>query len=468
MPISSNNPACIRPHEGNDEPATCTERHVGKQVLVRVNDRDQVVRSLVRTIHANGAVGITAFVESHPGFPRSIGGSRIITLKSESANSDVRERMVANATEEVTKLAAGMASKAPAAGIPASGQKTVVLWPDAPDDAASKAGLLAAHYREVLREEPGAIFGPDMNVGEEVQDLLADRPSLLDHLTGLSVGRGLGIDTMGYTGRALVSALDAWPGAKLCQTIGVQGFGAVGAWAARELLEQAPWRRVVAISNQLGTAHCVGGLPVDRFFEAWKTASSAEAADVAIRDLARSASGIDWQDNPNHIWTIPIDLLVPAARTSVLRANDESCERDNAYPVEQWAEESGVKAVLQGANAPLTRRAEDWLSAHGVALFPDFIVNSGGLWGCWLEWAWRDALDSRRINAQELDQRARCVIARSIKRNISEVLACSGSSRDAANQLKARSLHAVASLWERLTAEGVHERAREHAEQFAS
>jgi glutamate dehydrogenase (NAD(P)+) len=416
-----------------------------------------MVRTLVQTIHENGARAFTAFVESSPAFSRSVGGSRIVRHTTDAA-----------ARIEVSKLASGMASKNPGAGIPANGQKSVVVWPDAPDDDHRKAELLAAHYREVLKFEPGAIFGPDMAVGEHVQDAVASRPDLTDHIAGNSTaGFGVAIDETGWTGRALVLGLGAWDGTADLETAAIQGFGAVGAWAARQLQRTQPHIRLVAVSNRHGVAWCADGLNIDAFFDAWARTIGGPEADEAVRELALATEGVGWFDDPNHLWRVRADLVVPAARTGDVRLSGEQTENPHAQPVEDWFAASGVRAVLEGANAPLSVGAEEWLNEQGVVVFPDFIVNSGGVWGCWAEWAEREALRTGSRTPEAVTADTEEIIGRVVRANMRRVLAKGGSNRAAANAVKLENVAPVAELWETLSGSGtVHARAIAHARQL--
>ncbi|MBO84017.1 MAG: hypothetical protein CL927_01550 [Deltaproteobacteria bacterium] len=426
-----------------------------RDVLVESNDGfSQRVRTLVQTVHENGARAFSAFVESHPTFLRSVGGSRIVRSATDAA-----------ARIEVAKLASGMASKNPGAGIPANGQKSVVVWPDAPPSDHRRAELLAAHYREVLKFEPGAIFGPDMAVGEHVQDAIAASPDLTDHIAGNSTaGFGVAIDETGWTGRALVLGLGAWDGTADLRTAAIQGFGAVGAWAARQLKRTQPHIRLVAVSNRHGVAYCADGLNVDALFSAWAKTTGGPEADAAIRALAQTTDGVRWFDNPNHLWTLRADLMIPAARTGEVRLSTEQTENPSAQPVEPWFRASGVKAVLEGANAPLSVGAEDWLNEQGVVVFPDFIVNSGGVWGCWAEWAERSALRDGSRTADAVTADTEAIIGRVVRANMRRVLAKDGYNRAAAHAVKRENVAPVAAQWEALShIESVHARAIEHA-----
>ena len=62
---------------------------------------------------------------------------------------------------------------------------------------------------------------------------------------------------------------------------------------------------------------------------------------------------------------IPCDIFVPAARPDVV---DET----NALNLR-------CKVVLQGANIPVTARAESILHNNGIVSVPDFVANAGGV-----------------------------------------------------------------------------------------
>ena len=62
---------------------------------------------------------------------------------------------------------------------------------------------------------------------------------------------------------------------------------------------------------------------------------------------------------------VPCDILIPAARPDVLRA--DNVERLNC------------KLVVQGANIPATPEAERYMFERGVVSVPDFIANAGGV-----------------------------------------------------------------------------------------
>src|SRR5579885_1785231 len=140
---------------------------------------------LVETVHPTRGYGeIRACTAVHEQrFARRIGGVRFVR---EAAPED---------RTEVGELASAMTWKSALAGIPADGEKSVVYCPDGLPKPAEMAGIMAGHLEELKAADPGVIFGPDINCGEEVMDLLAHRHGEGDHVSGLIKGKGgLSID----------------------------------------------------------------------------------------------------------------------------------------------------------------------------------------------------------------------------------------------------------------------------------
>lgn len=347
-------------------------------------DRDIIIEGepfalVVTTEHEDGTVARTAIHRQH--FARRIGGARFV-VRPEGADADF-------GLAEVGRLSCGMTEKCAAAMIPADGQKSVIVSTlDVVGDQARKVRILAEHVRAVAEIDPGVIFGPDMNVPEEVQNRISHRDGLLDHVTGLSIpDGGLSIDHRGYTAEGLVEAIrTVLDGDGLSSaTASIQGFGAVGAHAARLL--DGLGMRVVAASNALGMVSAPDGLDVAALFRAWDG-----GGDEAVRAYAAANPGrCAWTDDPDALFAVRADVFVPAARTMVLAMPDQLAhvrehENRNVQDVTRFHARTGVRLVAEGANGPLSDEAEAWLEARGVVVLPDFVVNCGGLIGCWVEW----------------------------------------------------------------------------------
>jgi glutamate dehydrogenase (NAD(P)+) len=118
--------------------------------------------------------------------------------------------------------------------------------------------------------------------------------------------------------------------------------------------------RVVAVSDISGAVYNPDGLDVDamakwvdenRFLEGYPDADHIEA---------------------ERIFSLPVDVLVPAAVQNVIRA-------DNADTIQ-------AKIILEGANGPTTIEADDMLRARDVLMVPDILANAGGVTVSYFEW----------------------------------------------------------------------------------
>jgi glutamate dehydrogenase (NAD(P)+) len=394
--------------------------------------RDRILENetfplIVTTVHED-AVATTAIHGRY--FDRHIGGARFV---------EGRDGAPADALLEVVHLASAMTQKCAAASIPADGQKTVITTSlEVIGSEERRAAILSEHASVVSELDPSVIFGPDMNNPESVQDIAAQAGDLLDHFTGLSAtARGLSIDSKGYTAHGLVQGIRACVGdaALAKKRVSIQGFGAVGAHTARLLHERGA--KIVAVSNRdsliVGEAIDVPGL-----FEAWR-----QHGDLGLQLYARD-HGLSISSSPNDLFDVPTDILVPAARTAVLGCRAElehirTTENLDVRSVEDFFASTGVELIAEGANHPLSISAESWLEARGVRVLPDFIVNCGGLIGCWIEWEARHRYGlSPEVDLNQIGDSALARISDTVTRNVQELLRAGSSARNAAAEIVER------------------------------
>jgi glutamate dehydrogenase/leucine dehydrogenase len=261
-------------------------------------------------------------------------------------------RMAADLTvEEVMRLARAMTLKNAAAGLPYGGGKAGIRA-DAGIGRAAKERLVRSFARAIasLGEY---IPGPDMGTDEACMGWVHDEIGRAVGLPG--VLGGIPLDAVGATGLGLAACAEAVEGAGYLQLAGarvaVQGFGAVGANAARYLVERGAV--LVAASDSAGAVADPEGLDVAAL-TTWKAeggsvGGSAQGSPIPRDDLL----GVD------------CDLLIPAARPDVLDAGTAEAVR--------------AAVVLEGANIPATAEAERLLHKRGVLVVPDIIANAGGV-----------------------------------------------------------------------------------------
>ncbi|WP_440763925.1 glutamate dehydrogenase GdhB [Natronorubrum sp. DTA7] len=145
-------------------------------------------------------------------------------------------------------------------------------------------------------------------------------------------------------------------------TVAVQGFGSVGANAAR-LLEE--WgATVVAVSDVNGAIYDPDGIEVGAI-------PSHDEEPEAVTAYAAEATDITRISNES-LLELDVDVLVPAAVGNVLTA-------DNAADV-------AADIVVEGANGPTTFAAAAILEERGVHVIPDILANAGGVTVSYFEW----------------------------------------------------------------------------------
>ena len=252
-------------------------------------------------------------------------------------------------TAEVFRLARAMTWKNALCGIPHGGAKSAVLA----DPAAPNKETLIRQFARGIKNLEGYIPGPDMGTDETAMAWVRDE---IGRSVGLSkVLGGIPLDQIGATGYGLaICAEVAQEFAELdlqSARVVVQGFGNVGSHAARYLEKRGAI--LVGASDLDGTVYDPEGIDVDRL-----TAIKAETGHVTTYDGGQKMPLNAWID-------IPCDIFVPAARPDVI---DET----NAARLK-------CKLILQGANIPVTARAERILHDAGVVSVPDFVANAGGV-----------------------------------------------------------------------------------------
>ncbi len=135
--------------------------------------------------------------------------------------------------------------------------------------------------------------------------------------------------------------------------IAVQGFGSVGASAAKFLYEKGA--KIIAVSDVLGTIYASNGLDVPLLLR--KKDKQGIIDRSSLPEEYQLLSGDQWLQ-------VGANVLIPATIADVIR-------EDNVEVVE-------ASLIVEGANIPITEGAEKLLLEKGIYIIPDFIANSGG------------------------------------------------------------------------------------------
>ena len=141
--------------------------------------------------------------------------------------------------------------------------------------------------------------------------------------------------------------------------IAIQGFGNVGENAARILHERG--YKVIAVSDSKGGIIYKEGLDIE----------------AVMKHKAKTGSVVDFERSENitneELLTCECDILIPAALSDQLNS-------DNAQDVQ-------AKMILELANAPTTKEADDVFFDKNIMLIPDVLANAGGVVVSYFEWS---------------------------------------------------------------------------------
>ncbi|OVE85454.1 glutamate dehydrogenase GdhB [Natronolimnobius baerhuensis] len=244
-----------------------------------------------------------------------------IVVNPKSLSSAEKERLTRRFTQEIRD---------------AIGPNRDIPAPDMGTDPATMAWIMDAYSMQEGETIPGVVTGKPPAVGGSYGREEAP-------------GRSVAIvtrETCEYLERPLSET-----------TVAVQGFGSVGASAAR-LLEE--WgATIVAVSDVNGAVYDPDGLNV----------ASIPSHDEEPEAVTRNAD--DVLDN-DALLELDVDVLIPAAVGNAITA-------DNADKIQ-------ADLVVEGANGPTTFAADSILAEQGVTVIPDILANAGGVTVSYFEW----------------------------------------------------------------------------------
>jgi glutamate dehydrogenase (NAD(P)+) len=287
--------------------------------------------------------------------------------------------------DEVRSLASLMTWKTAVVGVPFGGAKGGIQV-DPKTLSPRELQRLTRRFVDAIGSVIGPhtdIPAPDMNTNAQVMSWIFDQYSRRygfspGVVTGKPVGLHGSLGRDAATGRGcLVTIREVLKaqGKKLEKTrFAIQGFGNVGSWLARLLVEQGAV--VVAASDVAGGVWNGDGLDVPRLMEHQK-----ENKTVVGFPGAKAVSN-------EEILGVDCDVLAPAALGHVL--------------TDKAAKDVRAKYVLEGANGPCTAGGDEVLNQRGVVCIPDILANAGGVTVSYFEWTQniqQHAWSEQQVNA---------------------------------------------------------------------
>ncbi|WP_077620504.1 Glu/Leu/Phe/Val family dehydrogenase [Bacillus sinesaloumensis] len=152
--------------------------------------------------------------------------------------------------------------------------------------------------------------------------------------------------------------------------LAIQGFGNVGSIAALEAYQCTFLQnKVVAVSDRNVTLYNEDGLNIPSLVK--YTKDNKGDLPVSAEELAVAGVKADVL-NREDILYLNVDSLILAALEDQIRT-------DNMEKIK-------APIIVEGANAPVTKDADEYLSQKGVIIIPDILANAGGVIVSYLEW----------------------------------------------------------------------------------
>ncbi len=307
--------------------------------------------------------------------------------------------------DEVQSLAFWMTFKCAAVNLPFGGAKGgITLNPKE----LSKFELerLSRGYVDAIADFIGPdidIPAPDVYTNPMIMGWMMDQYSIIRRqlcpavITGKPLGMGgsQGRDRATGTGAfyvlaAMLSKFDRVPAET---TVAVQGFGNAGSVIARLLFEAG--YKVVAVSDSRGGVYCDRGLDIPSL-QQFKASTRSLKAVYCEGTVCNLIDGHDTITN-EELLELDVDVLIPAALENQITA-------DNASQVQ-------AKYIFEVANGPITSEGDRILEDKGVSVFPDILVNAGGVIVSYYEWVqnrsglyWTESEVSDRLKTKMVEE----------------------------------------------------------------
>jgi glutamate dehydrogenase (NADP+) len=281
--------------------------------------------------------------------------------------------------DEVQSLAFWMTFKCAALGLPFGGAKGgITVNPKA----LSRLELerLSRGYIDAIADFIGPnvdILAPDVYTNAMVMGWMMDQYSIIQRQASPGVVTGKPIAMGGSLGRDTATAMGAFFAIETLMpkfkqppqntTVAVQGFGNAGATIA-ELLFRAGYK-VVAVSDSQGAIYSKAGLDIPSVRQ-FKDSTRTIKAGYCVGTVCNV---VDHDVLTNEeLLTLDVDILVPAAlENQITEAN---------------AKDIKAKYIFEVANGPISFSADAILEQKGIYVFPDILVNAGGVTVSYFEW----------------------------------------------------------------------------------
>jgi len=278
--------------------------------------------------------------------------------------------------DEVKALATLMSLKCAVSNVPFGGAKGGVTCN--PSDLTKKElQRLTKRYAAMILPIIGPradIPAPDVNTNAETMGWFMDAVSMykgstvLDIVTGKPINIGGSLGRNEATGRGvMLNTIQLLKKQKIDPkktTIAIQGFGNVGSIAG-ELLRKKGCK-ICAVSDVSTGLYNADGLDISNIL----SFLSSKERPPLLKDYKRKKN--DEYITNKELLESDVDVLIPSAL-------------ENQIHIEN-ADKIKAKIIVEGANGPVSKKADEILAEKEIQIIPDVLANSGGVVVSYFEW----------------------------------------------------------------------------------
>ncbi len=301
---------------------------------------------------------------------------------------------------DIYNLARGMTLKNAAANLPYGGGKSGIV---------AERNLSSEEHKEIVRcfarlinrYKKIYVPGPDVGTNDADMKTIAIENGIDSAVSKTADMGGNRIDELGAAAGGVVIALQTLlkilPQMKILPqfsnleipelnevTVIIQGFGAVGAHAARILKERLPHAKVVGISDIEGYLYDEHGLPIEDLFNLWKNKNLVSLNYFKENIISKGYKyPVKYSSNPNNLLLENAFCMVPAAPIfNYLGVGSSDNPSMTVDRIGKWS------LIVEGANTyspdPNRKAARTIMEQmvyreKGVMIANDYLVNSGGV-----------------------------------------------------------------------------------------
>lgn len=331
--------------------------------------------------------------------------------------------------DEVRALATWMTWKTALVNIPFGGAKGGIQF-DPKQHTIKELERITRRFTFALGNSIGPDFdipAPDMNTGPQIMAWILDtylstmppheRQRSYHVVTGKPVDLGGSVGRDKATGQGVVYLIERWAkdnGLDLkTVTFFVQGYGNVGSWAARLLVELGA--SLIGVEDASGAIANDAGIDPDDLYR--------YAAEQGAVTGFPKAEPLEHRE----FLALEADIFIPAALENQITA--------------ETADLLNVRLVAEGANGPVDTDGDAILLDRGVQVLPDILCNAGGVIVSYFEW-----LQNKRSefwDLEEVDGKLHKILLKAYQRVAERVEQLSTDWRTAAYVIALSRLQAV-------------------------